>query len=60
MMRPSIEFVVFITLIHIKVLYVCTYCMSSHNMCLVTIVTSEAVKNVICLLFVLLDDFSAV
>ena len=60
MMRPSIEVAVVITLIHIKFLYVCTYFMSSHNMCMVTSVTSEAVKNVICFMCVLLDDFNAV
>ena len=60
MMRPSIEVAVVITLIHIKFLCVCTYFMSSHNMCMVTSVTSEAVKNVICFMCVLLDDFNAV
>jgi len=54
MMRPSVEVAVVITLIHIKCLYVCTYCISSHNMCMATSVTSEAVKNVICFMFVLI------
>jgi len=60
MMRSAIEVIVIITLIHIKCLYVCTYCISSHNMCMATNVTSEAIKNVTCFMFVLLDDFNAV
>jgi len=60
MMRPFIEVAVVITLIHVKFLYVCTYCISSHNMYMVTNVISEAVKNVTCCMFVLLDDFNAV
>jgi len=57
-MRP-IEVAVVITLIHIKCLYVCTYCISSHNMCMATSVTCEAVKSVTYFMFVLLDDFNA-
>jgi hypothetical protein len=48
-MRLSIEVAVVIALIHIKFSYLCTYCLSSHNMCMVTNVTSGAIKNVICL-----------
>jgi hypothetical protein len=55
----SIQVAVVVTLIYIKFLYVRTYYMSSHNMCMVTSVTSEAVHNFICFMFVLTDDLNA-
>jgi hypothetical protein len=57
-MRLSIEVAMVITLIYIKFLYMCTYCLSSHNMWMSTSVTSDAVQNVRCFMFLLLDDFN--